>query len=213
MNYYAVKRGEFGKTWAILSPENEVTLCDWRTARKWLKNGGEKRCKIRESRVGRQEIETRFEISSANLDGPHLFWEVRVSERVIPRRSPSSLWHREINAVSKRIKTPEEALKAKPPIECFFRFLTLQEALGFHKTMRKHLVQLLKGSQTKTDLTEELLLRLTRWCEEKWGRQALAARCANTSPQTINDWLAGRKRMTGEQALRIHELLAKEHVP
>jgi len=51
---------------------------------------------------------------------------------------------------------------------------------------------------------------LSHWCAEKWGRQAHAAREVGTTAQTVNDWLSGRKKMTGEQALRVQELLQKE---
>ena len=60
------------------------------------------------------------------------------------------------------------------------------------------------------DRAQELLAQLSHWCDQKWGRQAYVARLVASSPQTVNDWLNGRKKMTGEQALRVQELLCKE---
>jgi DNA-binding transcriptional regulator YdaS (Cro superfamily) len=56
-------------------------------------------------------------------------------------------------------------------------------------------------------MAQELLARLSFWCEQKWGRQSAVAKAIGTSPQIVNDWLAGRKSVTGEQALRVQEFL------
>jgi hypothetical protein len=58
--------------------------------------------------------------------------------------------------------------------------------------------------------TAKLLERLKIWCAEERGRQAEAARFVQTTPQTVNDWLAGRKQLTGEQALALQAFLAKQ---
>jgi hypothetical protein len=65
-------------------------------------------------------------------------------------------------------------------------------------------------SRKKPDKAEVLLAELSHWCAQKWGRQAYAAREVGTTAQMVNDWLSGRKKMTGEQALRVQELLHKE---
>jgi transcriptional regulator with XRE-family HTH domain len=57
---------------------------------------------------------------------------------------------------------------------------------------------------------QQLLAELGLWCERKWGRQAEVARRVGVSPQTVNDWLSGRKKMTGAQALSVLELVTKE---
>jgi DNA-binding transcriptional regulator YiaG len=54
------------------------------------------------------------------------------------------------------------------------------------------------------------LAELSQWCEREWGRQAEVARRVGVSPQTVNDWLSGRKKMTGIQALNVLELVEKE---
>jgi plasmid maintenance system antidote protein VapI len=47
------------------------------------------------------------------------------------------------------------------------------------------------------------LAQLAYWCEQAWGRQTQVAKAVGVTPQTVNDWLNGRKKMTGEQALRV----------
>lgn len=46
---------------------------------------------------------------------------------------------------------------------------------------------------------------------QSWGRQAHVARQVRPRLKTVNDWLNGRDKMTGEQALRVQELLQKEN--
>jgi plasmid maintenance system antidote protein VapI len=57
--------------------------------------------------------------------------------------------------------------------------------------------------------TAKLLDSLRDWCAHERGRQAEVARWLETTPQTVNDWLANRKQLTGEQALALLEFLQK----
>jgi len=59
-------------------------------------------------------------------------------------------------------------------------------------------------------LTEALLRRLRAWSDKERGRQAKIASALEVSPQTVNDWFAGRKQLMGEQALRIQDFLKKQ---
>ena len=54
-----------------------------------------------------------------------------------------------------------------------------------------------------------LLAGLGDWCAEKRGRQTEVARAIGATPQAVNDWLNGRKKLSGEQTLRVQEFLLK----
>jgi hypothetical protein len=101
----------------------------------------------------------------------------------------------------------EEALRASPPFEWAARFGTLKEALAIHAQIKNALRAKERLTKKIPDKTQELLLELQFWCSQQWGRQTQAAKVVGTTPQVVNDWLAGRKKMTGEQALRVQELL------
>jgi hypothetical protein len=201
VNFYKVRRGDYGKTWAILNEKNEVVLCDWHQARKWRKAEGEQRSKIKFNRIGLQEIETRFVGESSALDGPHLFWKVYLHIHTYSRKNnPLQQW-----GITNQVKENLPPLK-----QGVHSFATLQEALAFHEEVRKRCSQQNRLSQTKPEKTQVLLAELSYWCAQKWGRQARTAREVGTTTQTVNDWLSGRKKMTGEQALSVQELLQKE---
>jgi DNA-binding transcriptional regulator YdaS (Cro superfamily) len=55
--------------------------------------------------------------------------------------------------------------------------------------------------------TKKLLDALKAWCDEKYGRQTEVARVLGVTPQSLNDWFAGRKQLMGEHALAIQEFL------
>ena len=198
MNYYKTRPTEFGKTWAILNEKNEVVLCDWRQAGKWRKTKGVRRSKIKYNRIGLQEIETRFVGESQALDGPHLFWRVHLNIHTDNRKHPVQRWFDQKEGNSFSIKQGSHF------------FATLKEALAFHEDVRKQCSQQLALSRTKPEKAQTLLVELSHWCAQKWGRQARAAREVGATAQTVNDWLGGRKKMTGEQALRVQEFLQKE---
>jgi len=54
--------------------------------------------------------------------------------------------------------------------------------------------------------TDKLLARLRTFCDQGTS-QAEVARQVGVSRQRINDWLAGRVQMTGEQALALSAFL------
>jgi DNA-binding transcriptional regulator YdaS (Cro superfamily) len=60
-------------------------------------------------------------------------------------------------------------------------------------------------------LTEALLKQLRAWCDKERGRQVQIAKLVDVSPQTVNDWLTGRReQLMSEQALVIQEFLKKQ---
>jgi hypothetical protein len=61
-----------------------------------------------------------------------------------------------------------------------------------------------------SERTRELLEALKAWCDLEYGRRAEAARAIGTTRQTVSDWFAGRKQLTGEQALAAQAFLAKQ---
>jgi hypothetical protein len=63
--------------------------------------------------------------------------------------------------------------------------------------------------------TEKLLAELKSWCTDQSGRtirgrNAEAGRAAGTTRQAVNDWFAGKRQPTAEQALAILEFLKAE---
>jgi len=55
--------------------------------------------------------------------------------------------------------------------------------------------------------TEQLLRYLEEFCKRGRGQQKKAAIYCHCSASTVCDWLHGRKKPTGEQALALHDLL------
>ncbi len=51
------------------------------------------------------------------------------------------------------------------------------------------------------------MVHLKAWRDKEYGRRAEVAREVGTTRQTVSDWFAGRKQLTGEQALGIQEFL------
>ena len=111
---------------------------------------------------------------------------------------------------SGKAETISEVLRQEGPVEHELSFNTREDALEHHRQLsgavRKHERLQSKGPEK----AQELLAELGDWCAEKRGRQSDLARAIGASPQAVNDWLNGRKKMTGEQALRVQEFLAKE---
>jgi hypothetical protein len=49
-----------------------------------------------------------------------------------------------------------------------------------------------------SELSQSLLAQLAHWCGQGWGRQSYVAKAVGTTPQKVNDWLNGRKKMSAE---------------
>jgi hypothetical protein len=63
--------------------------------------------------------------------------------------------------------------------------------------------------RAKRNLLGELVTKLGAWCAEKRGRQTELARLTGATRQAVNDWLNGRKKMNGEQALKADAFMRK----
>jgi DNA-binding XRE family transcriptional regulator len=107
-------------------------------------------------------------------------------------------------------QTMEAVLQTDPPFRFERRFGTLASACAFHKLAVKRLRARERLMRKEPEREQQLLAELRLWCGRKWGRQAEVARRIGVSPQTVNDWLTDRKKMTGNQALNVLELVAKE---
>src|SRR5580693_2938383 len=64
-------------TFAYLNKDEVPVLCSWYEWKEWWKREGD-RCQVKYDRIDDWEIETRFQGRSAALDGPPLFWDVRL---------------------------------------------------------------------------------------------------------------------------------------
>ena len=209
--------------YAILGKDNLPIQCKRRRAFSWLVHGGFRRCLFEREQIGQVLIETGFETESREADGPPLFWVVRMSSParpsigINPALFPMSAF---LEVLDKKMNTSEgDGLEAEmieavcqipPPFQFQRRFGTLDSAYAFYKLALKRLRALERSSQVKPEKEQVLLAELGQWCERKWGRQAEVARRVGVSPQTVNDWLSGRKKMTGIQALNVLELVEKE---
>jgi predicted XRE-type DNA-binding protein len=202
----------FANSYAILNEKNEVVSCGERRATKWwYAQGGARRSKIKIDCIGRFVVETSFRIASRVLDGPHLFWQVTLSSPPPLKDDSSGGFLSALNTILTPVcNTLEEAWRAAPPWRFHQRFGTREAALEFHALVKKQAGAKERMTKKMPEKTQELLIELGYWCEQKWGRQAQVARAVGTTPQTVNDWLNGRKKMTGEQSLRVMELLSSE---
>jgi hypothetical protein len=210
---------EPGQRYAILKDDVPVQ-CTARRWFNWLIRGGYRQCLFKSEGIGEILIETGFVGQRRELDGPPLFWAVRISnprEHTIGRNPalfPMSAFSRAFDK-SSGADTPETKLiemvcRTPPPFMVERCFQTLPSAYTFHKLAAKQLRARERMSGKKIEKDQELLVELGSWCEQKWGWQALVARAVGVSLQMVNDWLAGRKKMTGNQALNVLAFVVRE---
>jgi hypothetical protein len=57
--------------------------------------------------------------------------------------------------------------------------------------------------------TEELLLKLRRWCNGDRGRRVIVAKAVGVTRQRVSDWFAGRSKPTSEQILAVQAFLKR----
>jgi predicted XRE-type DNA-binding protein len=55
--------------------------------------------------------------------------------------------------------------------------------------------------------TAQLMEALRDWCGQKRGRPTAVSKMLGITPSQVSDWFAGRRQMTGEQALAVSDLL------
>jgi len=194
-------------THAVLGPEREIVPCTYSRYNTWFcRRGGWRLSRIRTDLIAEWKLETQFAGRSPTLDGPHLWWLVRLSN---PPSKGGFLFLPRYWGY-RRCETLRETLGTLPPVVLEAYFLTLKLALNFYRLAQKEVRAKEKLVGTIREKAQELLAQLAFWCEQEWGRQSLVARTVGTSPQMVNDWINGRKKMAGEQALRVEELLKKQ---
>jgi len=191
--------------YAILKPNGIVQQCGRQRWLSWPHNGYLGRHPVfKRDPICDELIETVFDGECLQPDGPPRFWVVRIT----PYPSPTS--H---NQILSAIRQDLDALPSSPAagIRRETRFETKEDALRFHQTMAKAL-RLQARERAKKKLPrkdQELITQLRTWCGRKWGRQSQVSQKLGVSPQAVCDWLAGRKNMTGHQALLLEDLLSK----
>jgi hypothetical protein len=211
-----------GQAFAISGKDGELIRCkEARWSTWYYRRGGQRRCLLELATIGHWKIKSEFCGRVQAPDGADRaqFWRVTVtgSSDVADSRKkdPSGglLGAIETDAsriLSKKCSTIEELLSTKGPTHLQHWFDTREQALNFHSESLKKIRARQRLERRKPELEQELLAQLALWCSGRFGRQALVATQVETTRQTVSDWLAGRKHMTGEQALRVQALLKKQ---
>jgi hypothetical protein len=201
---------------AVLNGKGGVVLCSEQRWIKWyILRGGQKRSVLKRQLLGEYLIETRFygEVQMVAGEEPN-FWRVRLTKppdpAVVLNSFLGALNSTIQSKMSGKAETIDEILRHEGPVEHELSFDTREDALNHHQQLctavRRH--ERLKVG-TGAEKAEALLAELGDWCAGKRGRQSELARAIGATPQAVNDWLQGRKRMTGEQALRVKEFVAR----
>jgi DNA-binding transcriptional regulator YdaS (Cro superfamily) len=200
----------YGSSYAKLLKDGSVKACSQRTHFKWLElYGGRRLSKLSYNQVGNYSVETRFSGESDSPDGPHLFWTLEV----IKYEGSPSHWDKDPSGgfltalkdtLALKCGTIQQLFDAQRHATYSEHFATRKEALEAHARMLKAVRrQVRRVGVLPSELSQSLLAQLAYWCEQAWGRQTQVAKAVGVTPQTVNDWLNGRKKMTGEQALRV----------
>jgi Helix-turn-helix len=199
---------------AILNSDGHPRPCGKERWTKWAFKGGQARSLIKRNLIDDYLIETCFKgkVSALESEEP-CFWRVRLTSPPNPSLPSGSFLGAFSSTLasmqSSKAETILEVLKQKVPVEHELSFTTREDALEHHRSLigavRKHQRLASRG----VERAQVLLAELGDWCAEKRGRQTEVARAIGVSPQAVNDWLNGRKRMSGEQALRVQEFLLK----
>jgi hypothetical protein len=183
---------------------------------KWLRfRGGERASKVRYDTAGNCSIETVFSGTSYVMDGPHLWWRVTVTkhQRAAPSRPPddSGFLHALRQDLANKASSIDDLFKSAS--DKFTRsFATVEQATEAHMSLLKRVRAEVRRNDKmrRPELSEILLSKLGYWCEQGWGRQTETAKAIGVTSQRVNDWITGRKKMTGEQALRLQKFLQRQ---
>jgi hypothetical protein len=205
----------FIEQFAILDSKGNLRRCGKDRYRSWwAKRGGSGSVRIKFKMLDEFLIETVFKgkAYSLNSDEP-CFWHVLVTRPPNP-----SFAHGFMSALKKDLnqkcaskpETLAEVLKKGGTANILYEreFSAQADALNHHREAMNAIRAYQRTG--RPEQAQILLADLSDWCNERWGRQTQVARVIDTSPQAVNDWLNGRKKMTAEQALRIVEFLRKE---
>ncbi len=202
------------EVYAILDAKGCVVPCSEQRWRSWYFRRGQKRSLIKRQLLGNYLIETCFYSQVHVLEGEEPnFWRVRLTKPPNPTFGGDSFMavlsrtiESKISAKAERI---DKILRQAGPVEHELSFNTLEDALNHHRQLSTAIRKHERLKSTGPEKAQELLAELGDWCAEKRGRQSELARAIGATPQAVNDWLNGRKSMTGEQALRVKEFVAK----
>jgi hypothetical protein len=194
--------------YAILDERGNVVPCKHERWSNWA-FGGERVVKAK--RIGDLVIATTFSGRCEEQDGPARFWRVRLRNKRLERLARAAPTFRAWKAIEIACpKTLEEALESTKRIDFERAFASLEEALQYHAEIRKQITARDRVRRRKPEKAQQLLLKLDSWCSGKRGRQSEVARAVGVGRQLVNDWLAGRKKMTGDEALAVLDFLAKQ---
>jgi len=171
---------------------------------------------FRRDLVENYSIETRFSGESSSPDGPPLFWSVMVTKYKdsysYRAEDPSGGLLAAIEAdLTLKCGTIQQLFDADPKAVYAEHFATREEALAAHAGMLEVIrKQVRRTAVLPSELSQSLLAQLAYWCEHGWGRQTQVAKAVDATPQQVNDWLNGRKKMSWEQALRVAAFMRRK---
>jgi predicted XRE-type DNA-binding protein len=205
---------KFGITYAKLLKDGTVKFCSGYAHFRWMQFGpGQYKSKLEYNLVGLYSIETKFSGQSHSLDGPHLWWTITVKKHASPpnrkqKDLSGGLLPAILDTVAPRCRSLKEIFDSPSDSVYSKSFSTKEQALDSHaealKVIRAHMRQ---SPGPRLEPSQELLAQLSYWCEQGWGRQTKVAKAVHVSPQRVNDWINGRKKMTADQALLALEFL------
>jgi hypothetical protein len=201
---------------AVLDGSGRVVFCGQQRWRTWFfVRGGEKRSLIKRNLIGSYLIETCFNghVSVLESEQP-CFWRVRLTNPPNPSPSAGSflgvIENTIDSAVARDAETISEVLTQEAPIKHELSFATIEDGLEYHRRLIQEVRKNERLHRKEPEKAQELLAELGDWCTEKRGRQSEVARAIGATPQAVNDWLNGRKNMTGEQALRVRAFMQQK---
>jgi hypothetical protein len=198
--------------YAVLDSKGCAVRCGPQKYTTWSVIGGGFFLKpIKRNLIGNFLIETRFKGDVSELEGIEpCFWQVVLTSPPNPSAVGFlGVLTETINSMLARdAETIREALEQKPPIKHKLSFARREDALAHHQLLLKEVRRRERLSHKEgSEKAQALLAKLGDWCAEGRGRQSEVARAIGSTPQAVNDWLNGRKKMTGEQALRVSEFM------
>ena len=204
-------------TFALLRKDGSLKFCSANAHFRWIHLGpGRHTSKLKYSLIGLYSIETIFSGESRSIDGPHLWWTTTTTKHASLSdrkwKDPSGgFWTALHAALTSRLKSLEDILNAQPDSVYAASFATKEAALKAHVEAVKFLRAHMRLVDVRCEPSQQLLAQLSYWCKQGWGRQTKIARMVAVSPQRINDWLGGRKKITADCALLIQKFLDTEN--
>jgi hypothetical protein len=200
-------------TFAKILGDGSIKVCSGRAHFGWKEFGpGKRLSKLRYDAVGKYSISAGFNGKSDAVDGPYLWWELVIIKHkgdapVRQRSSPDGFLDALEANLRKRCSTIRDVFESECEAIYSKGFATAKEAVVAYQDARKNVRAHVINSRMRPEPSQELLAQLGLWCEQVWGRQTEIAKVLGTTPQRVNDWINGRKRMNADQALFLREFL------